>query len=132
MTACVFLGRTRTTELAVTGGRWFWSVCHRRAISPWHVSASGHQMGQLPRTLQRDMRAFFGTYTKACKQADALLFQAGNAAAIDEACQRALPWASSCRTTSTSIEAPWTPSNRSCEFTRAVAGRTSAKSKAQT
>ncbi len=46
-------------------------------------------LGQLPRTLQRDMRAFFGNYTKACKQADALrLFQAGNAAAIDEACQR--------------------------------------------
>jgi DNA phosphorothioation-associated putative methyltransferase len=34
------------------------------------------------------MRAFFGTYTKVCKQADTLLFQAGNAAAIDEACQR--------------------------------------------
>jgi DNA phosphorothioation-associated putative methyltransferase len=34
------------------------------------------------------MRAFFGTYTKACKRADALLFQAGNAAAIDEACER--------------------------------------------
>jgi hypothetical protein len=32
------------------------------------------------------MRALFGTYTKACKRADALLFQAGNAAAIDEAC----------------------------------------------
>jgi DNA phosphorothioation-associated putative methyltransferase len=45
-------------------------------------------LGQLPYTLQRDMRAFFGTYTKACKRADDLLFQAGNAAAIDEACQR--------------------------------------------
>ncbi len=45
-------------------------------------------LGQLPRALQRDMRAFFGTYTKACKRADDLLFQAGNAAAIDEACQR--------------------------------------------
>jgi DNA phosphorothioation-associated putative methyltransferase len=28
------------------------------------------------------------TYTKACKRADALLFRAGNAAVIDEACQR--------------------------------------------
>ena len=55
-------------------------------------------LGQLPRTLSRDMRAFFGTYTKACKRADALLFQAGNAAAVDEACQ-ALLSASSCRTT---------------------------------
>jgi DNA phosphorothioation-associated putative methyltransferase len=45
--------------------------------------------GQLPATLQRDLRAFFGAYTKACRQADALLFQAGDAAAIDAACQRA-------------------------------------------
>jgi DNA phosphorothioation-associated putative methyltransferase len=34
------------------------------------------------------MRAFFGTYTKACRRADELLFRAGNSAAIDEACQR--------------------------------------------
>jgi len=34
------------------------------------------------------MRAFFGTYTKACRRADELLFRAGNAAAIDEACER--------------------------------------------
>jgi hypothetical protein len=34
------------------------------------------------------MRAFFGTYTKACRRADELLFQAGNASAIDEACHR--------------------------------------------
>ena len=34
------------------------------------------------------MKAFFGTYTKACAEADDLLFQAGDAAAIDEACQR--------------------------------------------
>ncbi len=34
------------------------------------------------------MRAFFSTYTKASKRADDLRFQAGNAAAIDEACQR--------------------------------------------
>jgi DNA phosphorothioation-associated putative methyltransferase len=45
-------------------------------------------LGQLPRPLRRDIRAFFGTYTKACRQADALLFRAGDAAAIDEACQR--------------------------------------------
>ena len=45
-------------------------------------------IGKLPRTLQRDMRAFFGAYTKACQQADELLFRAGNAAAIDEACKR--------------------------------------------
>ena len=43
----------------------------------------------LPGTLQRDMKAFFGAYTKACAEADALLFGAGDAAAIDEACKRA-------------------------------------------
>ncbi len=45
-------------------------------------------IGQLPRILQRDIRAFFGTYTKACQRADELLFRAGDAAAIDEACRR--------------------------------------------
>src|SRR6185369_12223672 len=40
-------------------------------------------LGQLPATLQRDLRAFFGTYAKACGQADELLFRAGDAAAID-------------------------------------------------
>lgn len=43
----------------------------------------------LPRPLQRDMRVFFGAYTKACAEADALLFKAGDSAAIDEACKRA-------------------------------------------
>jgi DNA phosphorothioation-associated putative methyltransferase len=42
----------------------------------------------LPRSLQRDLRAFFGAYTKACQQADELLFQAGDGAAIDAACAR--------------------------------------------
>jgi DNA phosphorothioation-associated putative methyltransferase len=45
-------------------------------------------LSQLPRTLQRDIRAFFGTYTKACHQADELLFRAGDPGAIDEACAR--------------------------------------------
>jgi DNA phosphorothioation-associated putative methyltransferase len=45
-------------------------------------------LSQLPLGLQRDMKAFFGTYAKACTTADALLFQAGDAAAIDEACKR--------------------------------------------
>jgi DNA phosphorothioation-associated putative methyltransferase len=34
------------------------------------------------------MKAFFGTYSKACAEADAQLFKAGNAQAIDEACKR--------------------------------------------
>jgi DNA phosphorothioation-associated putative methyltransferase len=45
------------------------------------------QLGQLPVVLQRDLRAFFGTYARACRQADELLFKAGDAAAIDEACR---------------------------------------------
>jgi DNA phosphorothioation-associated putative methyltransferase len=34
------------------------------------------------------MKAFFGTYAKGCDEADALLFKAGEAEAIDEACKR--------------------------------------------
>src|SRR4051812_7641699 len=34
------------------------------------------------------MRAFFGTYTRACAEADELLFKAGDAGAIDAACKR--------------------------------------------
>ena len=41
----------------------------------------------LPATLQRDMRVFFAGYATACAEADALLFQAGDAKAIDEACR---------------------------------------------
>jgi DNA phosphorothioation-associated putative methyltransferase len=45
-------------------------------------------LSQLPLVLQRDMRAFFGTYHKACAEADEELFKAGNPAVIDEACKR--------------------------------------------
>ncbi len=45
-------------------------------------------LSQLPLGLQRDMKAFFGTYHRACAEADAWLFKAGDAAAIDEACKR--------------------------------------------
>lgn len=41
-----------------------------------------------PLDLQRDLRAFFGNYREACRQADELLFQAGQPEAIDAACQR--------------------------------------------
>jgi DNA phosphorothioation-associated putative methyltransferase len=43
---------------------------------------------QLPPTLRRDMRAFFGSYARARAEADTLLFQAGDAAAVDDACRR--------------------------------------------
>ena len=42
----------------------------------------------LPQTVQSDIKAFFGTYRKACAQADALLFQIGDSSAIDAACRR--------------------------------------------
>jgi DNA phosphorothioation-associated putative methyltransferase len=45
-------------------------------------------IGKLSIALQRDIREFFGTYKRACQQADELLFQAGSAEAIDEACRR--------------------------------------------
>lgn len=42
----------------------------------------------LPKTLQYDIRTFFGSYSKACKQADELLFLAGKAEVIDSACKQ--------------------------------------------
>jgi DNA phosphorothioation-associated putative methyltransferase len=47
-------------------------------------------LSQLPLPLQRDMKAFFGTYSRACAEADELLFKAGDAAAVDEACKRTM------------------------------------------
>lgn len=44
-------------------------------------------ISHLPRTIQRDIKTFLGPYTKACGEADALLFQAGAAEAIDAACR---------------------------------------------
>jgi DNA phosphorothioation-associated putative methyltransferase len=46
-------------------------------------------LSQLPHTLQRDMKSFFGTYSRACAAADELLFQAGDPAAVDDACKHA-------------------------------------------
>ena len=43
---------------------------------------------KLPLTIQRDIKAFLGSYPSACEKADELLFLAGNAKAIDAACQR--------------------------------------------
>ncbi len=44
-------------------------------------------ISKLPISLQRDIRAFFGTYTNACRLADELLFRAGDTDAIDAACR---------------------------------------------
>ena len=42
----------------------------------------------LPLGLQRDIRRFFGSYANGCCLADELLFKAGDADAVDEACRR--------------------------------------------
>jgi DNA phosphorothioation-associated putative methyltransferase len=43
----------------------------------------------LPHDIRLDVRAFFTTYNRACAEADALLFSAGNPDDIDEACRSA-------------------------------------------
>lgn len=45
------------------------------------------RFSRLPIDLQRDVRAFFGAYKRACLKADELLFMAGDSDAIDEACK---------------------------------------------
>ena len=47
------------------------------------------RFSQLSRDLQLDIKAFFSTYTRASKEADSLLFSAGDRAAIDKACRAA-------------------------------------------
>ena len=44
--------------------------------------------GRLPRSLQLDVKAFFGVYERACAAADELLFSLGNPGAVDEACKQ--------------------------------------------
>jgi len=44
------------------------------------------RFSDLPQETQADIKAFFGTYNRASEQADALLFSAGNAGAIADAC----------------------------------------------
>jgi DNA phosphorothioation-associated putative methyltransferase len=45
------------------------------------------RFGQLDDSLQRDVRAFFGTYKEACRQADHFLFSAGNQMLTDAGCR---------------------------------------------
>ena len=45
------------------------------------------KLGEMPRTLQRDIKEFFGSYRNACDSADMLLFDSGEAEMIDIACQ---------------------------------------------
>lgn len=45
------------------------------------------RLSQLTTRLQRDVKSFFGSYTKACSMADFVLFRAGDPEAIDDACK---------------------------------------------
>ena len=47
------------------------------------------RLGALPEALRLDVRAFFGSYRSGCAAADALLFSAGDQAAVDRACRDA-------------------------------------------
>lgn len=47
------------------------------------------KLSDLPQTIQRDIKAFLGSYRTACARADVLLFRVGDPEAIDTACQRA-------------------------------------------
>jgi DNA phosphorothioation-associated putative methyltransferase len=47
------------------------------------------KISQLPTGIQRDVKAFLGSYSQACTRADTLLFRAGDPTAIDAACQKA-------------------------------------------
>jgi DNA phosphorothioation-associated putative methyltransferase len=53
------------------------------------LSRFGRRPGfsHLPKDLQLDIRAFFGNYRKACEMADELLFSAGDAEKVDDACR---------------------------------------------
>jgi DNA phosphorothioation-associated putative methyltransferase len=46
-------------------------------------------MTALPTGLRRDIRAFCGSHTDGCRWAEELLFRAGDADAVDDACRRA-------------------------------------------
>ena len=51
-------------------------------LRPWPPRSA------LPTGLRRDIRAFFGRYADGCRRADDLLFRAGDAGAVDDACRR--------------------------------------------
>ena len=44
--------------------------------------------GHLPQSMQRDVKAFFGSYKKACSEADKLLFSLGRPGVVDIACRQ--------------------------------------------
>lgn len=78
----------------VTGGQQPWEEIARRrgedllvylALTRFHRRPP---FSKLPPVTQRDVKTFFGNYERACREADALLYRAGNADAVNEACQQ--------------------------------------------
>lgn len=47
------------------------------------------KLSELPKSIQKDIKVFLGSYRAACERADILLFRAGDPKSIDAACQRA-------------------------------------------
>lgn len=89
------LPRAYTVIKRVTGAEQWESIRHERAQELLLYLALDRfggraRYGELPPDLQLDVREFFSTYNKACAQADALLFSAGNLAALNQA-QKASP-----------------------------------------
>ena len=68
------IGRERTQDLLVY-----------LALSQFEGRAA---FGGLPLSLRRDVRAFFGSYKRACAKADELLFSLGRPEVVDTACRQ--------------------------------------------
>jgi DNA phosphorothioation-associated putative methyltransferase len=86
------LKRAFTAIQRITGSEtWDTISRHRREDILVYLALSRFRkrpsVSHLPATLQRDIKVFFKTYGKACEEADALLFKAGDPSAIDEACR---------------------------------------------
>jgi DNA phosphorothioation-associated putative methyltransferase len=87
------LNRAFSLVKRVTGAA-EWEAITRRCTEDLLVYLALGRFGRRPRIsvlplgLQRDIRAFFGNYASACRLADELLFRAGDADAVDEACRK--------------------------------------------
>ena len=74
--------------------RWNWIARGRSRDILVYLAISQFEgrtpFGRLPLSLQRDVRAFFGTYKRACSQADALLFSLGRPGVVEAPCRKSL------------------------------------------
>jgi len=75
-------GRSRRSRAALINFDWSGLTT---APGSWPRPA----FSQLPDSLRRDIKAFFGSYAEACRIGDSLLFSAGQKAAVDAECKKA-------------------------------------------